>query len=300
MTRTSQFRGILLMMLSYVLITGETVALHRIGHAATPLQLTLVRNLGGMVLVIFLARDIGLEVFRTQHLWLQIVRGVLTVVSIWALFISFAALPLADATAVTFTRGVFLALMAVTILGEKTNFPRWFSIVAGVIGALIIVRPAFATWRPDYLIALAASALNAGAMVATKALERNDSVLTVMAYVTAISLIACSPGLFSPWPGIEMWPWLLAIAVLGPAILYVGLLAIKAADLTLLAPFEYTRLIMAAGFGLVLFGELPDAAGLIGAGVITAACAWAALSARATHARPATEPYIRPASTTHN
>jgi len=84
-----------------------------------------------------------------------------------------------------------------------------------------------------------------------------------------------------------MWPWLLAVAVLGSATLYVGLLAIQAADLTLLAPFEYTRLIMAAGLGLAFFGEWPDLAGFLGAGVITVACTWAALTAKGTDSRTA-------------
>ena len=287
MTRESQLRGILLIMLSYALITGETVAMHHIGHAATPLQLTLVRSLGGLAFVVFLARGIGWRVFRTENFGLQVVRSVLTVVSLWSLFISFAALPLADATAVTYTRGVFLAILAVVILKEKTSPARWVSMAVGIIGGMIIVRPAFASWRPDYLIAIAGALLNAGAMVATKVLERKDSVATVMAYVTAISLLSCAPGLFSPWPGVEMWPWLLAVAVLGSATLYVGLLAIQAADLTLLAPFEYTRLIMAAGLGLAFFGEWPDLAGFLGAGVITVACTWAALTAKGTDSRTA-------------
>ena len=57
-------------------------------------------------------------------------------------------------------------------------------------------------------------------------------------------------------------------------------MAIRAADLSVLAPFDYSRLIMAAGFGIVLFGEMPDASTLIGAAVITLACAAATMSTR--------------------
>ena len=52
-----RYRGIILILISYALLTGETVAIHEIGHAATPLQFILMRNLGGVVLVLILARN---------------------------------------------------------------------------------------------------------------------------------------------------------------------------------------------------------------------------------------------------
>jgi drug/metabolite transporter (DMT)-like permease len=198
----------------------------------------------------------------------------------WAIFYGFSFLPLADATAVSYTRGVFLSVLAAAILREQVTAARWSATVAGLVGCLIIVRPAFDEWRPDYMIMLAGAALNAGAMIATKILERTDTPLTVMAYMSLISAAACLPGLSEPWPSPEVWPWLLAIALLGPAALYIGLLAIRAADMSVIAPFDYTRLIMAAAIGLTLFGESPNAADFAGAAIVTLACVWAAASAR--------------------
>ncbi len=104
--------------------------------------------------------------------------------------------------------------------------------------------------------------------------------MTIMAWLTALSSLACIPALFQPWPAAQYWPWMIGISVLGSSGLYVGLLAIRAADLSVLAPFDYSRLIMAVGFGVVLFGEVPDASTLIGATVITLACATATMTAR--------------------
>ncbi|MGE0222632.1 MAG: DMT family transporter [Acetobacteraceae bacterium] len=277
---SGQNRGIILILLSYLLMTGETVAIHQIGDAATPLQLILMRNLGGAVLVAILARNIGFAVFRTGMLWLQFGRAALTMISLWGIFYGFAALPLADATAITYTRAVFLSLFAAVILRETLGGERLFAIGAGIAGSLIIIGPAFSSWQPDYLIALGGAALNAGAMVATKVMERRDSTLTIMAWLTTLSLIACLPALAAPLPPVETWPWLLAIAVLGTSGLYIGLMAIRATDLTVLAPFDYTRLIMAAAFGMILFGEIPGLQSFIGAAIITVACTAAAMSVR--------------------
>ena len=274
-----QRRGILLILLSYACLTGEAAAVHHIGHEATPLQFALMRSLGSLVLIVVLSRKVGFSVFRTGNLALQFVRGGLTVVSIWGIFYGFASLPLADATAVSYTRAIFLSILAAAVLGERLDKVRWLATAVGIVGCLIIIRPAFEAWRPEYLIVLTAAGLNAGAMVATKVLERQDTALTVMAYMTVISFVVCLPGFFLPWPGVSLWPWLLAIAVLGPAALYIGLLAIRSADVSVIAPFDYSRLVMAAGIGLAFFGESPVLADFVGAAIVTAVCVWVAASA---------------------
>jgi drug/metabolite transporter (DMT)-like permease len=273
-----QRRAVVLILASFALLTGESAAVHKIGTNVSPLQLAFLRSVGSVVLVAALARHIGLAVFQTHHLGLQVTRGLLTVASIWAIFYGFAALPLADATAVSYTRGLFLTVLAAMVLREHVNASRWVATALGMLGGLIVIRPAFEAWRPDYLILLAGAGLNAGAMIATKVLERRDSAITVMAYMTVISLAASSPGAFSEWPGASAWPWMLAVMILGPAALYVGLLAIHAAPISVIAPLDYSRLIMAAVLGVAIFGEWPGIWDFLGAAIITIACVWAASS----------------------
>lgn len=277
---TGPYRGIILILIAYALMTGETVLIHHLADEATPLQFILMRNLGCIVLVLVLARNTGWQVLRTQSVPLQVGRAALTMVSLWCLFFGFARLPLADATAVTYTRAIFLILFAVVLLHERISPRQWVAVGVGILGAMIVIKPTFTDWQPEYLVALAGSALNAGSMVATKALEKRDSTLTVMAWLTLLSTIACLPALSRPWPGIESWPWMAGISVLGSSGLYVGLMAIRAADLSVLAPFDYSRLIMAAGFGIVFFGEMPDLITFVGAGLIVLACTAATMYAR--------------------
>ncbi len=273
------YRGIILILIAYTLMTGETVLIHHLAAEATPLQFILMRNLGCVVLVLVLARNTGWQVLRTKSVLLQVGRAALTMVSLWCLFFGFAQLPLADATAVTYTRAIFLILFAVVLLHERISPRQWMAVGAGIVGAMIVIKPTFTDWPPEYLVALAGSARNAGSMVATKALEKRDSTLTIMAWLTLLSTIACLPALVRPWPGIEAWPYMVGISILGSSGLYVGLMAIRAADLSVLAPFDYSRLIMAAGFGILVFGEMPGVATFAGAAVIVLACTAATMGA---------------------
>jgi len=290
------YRGIILILIAYALMTGETVLIHHLAEHATPLQFILMRNIGCVVLVVILARNVGWSVLRTQNVGLQFGRAALTMVSLWCLFFGFAALPLADATAVTYTRAVFLILLAVILLGERISPRQWLAVAAGIAGAMIVIKPSFMGWRYEYLVALAGSALNAGSMVATKALERRDSTLTIMAWLTMLSMVACVPALAQPWPPMAEWPALIGISILGSSGLYVGLMAIRSADLSVLAPFDYSRLVMAAAFGFLWFNEVPDVSSLVGAAVIVLACAVATMGSRPTGRRRGVPSTTRPDS----
>jgi drug/metabolite transporter (DMT)-like permease len=275
--RSDQQRGILLFLLSSSLLAGEVIAIHRIGDAASFLQLSLVRSAGGLVLVALLARKTGWAIFRTKSLVFQLLRGALTVASMWAIFYGFARAPLTDATAIMYTRAIFLTLFAWSILGEQLDRRRWAGVLVGILGGLLIIRPAFQAWDISYLVVLSASILNAGAVVVTKVLGRKDSDLTVLAYVSAISLTCSIPGLALPWP-VELTPWLVAIAVLGPLAFYVSQVAIRFADVSVLAPFDYVRLVISAFVAFVMFSEAPNSSSIAGATIIALVTAWLAVS----------------------
>jgi drug/metabolite transporter (DMT)-like permease len=56
---------------------------------------------------------------------------------------------------------------------------------------------------------------------------------------------------------------------------------------SVLAPFDYARLIMAAAIGLVFFGEMPTFTDFVGAAIITLVCVWVSSAARNTRVREA-------------
>jgi drug/metabolite transporter (DMT)-like permease len=272
-----QHRGILLMLGSFALMTGEASAVHALGESLTVFQLTVLRGLGGLILVGFLGRSIGLSVWRTEQVSLQIVRGGMTVASLWLIFYSVAHLPLPDATAIQYTRPLFLTAFAALVLREAVGPRRWLATVIGLGGGLLIIGPGLSAWQSVYLVGLVGAGVNAAAMVLTKILERRDSALTILAYLSLTSVLFSIPGLTEPWP-LALWPYLLAVGVLGPLSLYLGLLAIRAADIATLAPYDYSRLLFAAGVALVAFGEVPTLSTFVGATVIAAAGVWVALS----------------------
>src|SRR5438067_3373076 len=144
---TSERLAIQLMIAQGLLFAAETAAIHQIGSRASLMQLALIRAAGGLGLALVLARHVGLALLRTRQLPLQLLRGGVSLLYLWVLMYSFAHLPFADATAISYTQAAYIAVFSVAILAEPVSWSRWGAAAIGIVGALLIAKPAFAAWN---------------------------------------------------------------------------------------------------------------------------------------------------------
>ncbi len=263
-------RAVLLFIAAQLCLVAEITAVHRLGPDFGLAQLTFLRALGMLAIILVSARGEGLRVLRSTRPGLQAVRAGLTVISLWAIFHSIAHLPLADASALSYLRPAFITLMAALLLRETVAARRWVATALGFLGALLVIGPAFAAWHPAYLVAVGGAALNGAAIVASKQLTAQDRPVTILAWLTLVSFLFSPTALAEPWPWAE-WPALLAVATSGALALWLGLLAMRAADISLLAPFDYVRLPVLILVGVLVFAEMPSGATLAGSALILAA-----------------------------
>ena len=151
--------AIRLMVGQAVLFSMETALVHYLGQALSIVQFGAVRGLGGVLTSMFFART--LNIFRTEQFRLHLIRGITALTYGWVLVYSFGQLPLADATAISYTQTIWIALLSLLILHETISRLRWLSVVVGVTGALLIAKPSFAALGVVYLVALFGTSLNA-------------------------------------------------------------------------------------------------------------------------------------------
>jgi drug/metabolite transporter (DMT)-like permease len=266
--------GIILILCQQVLFTLDTAAIHELGRSVSLWQLGLARSIGGIILVCYLAPSRGWRVFYTVRPGVQVLRAASTVVYVWVTVYSFTVMPFADATAISYTQAIYVALLAPVILGEMVGRWRGIAVAIGAIGCLLIVRPGFSQVSWVYGAVLLATSLNGLAVVLNKWLQRQgDHAVTVMLYVNVAMLLMFLPGLVQPWPNdLAMWLWLVVTCFAGPVGMYAGILALRYAEASTLAPFSYARLVLAMAGVSVVFGEQPSVLSLIGAAAIVAAC----------------------------
>ncbi len=155
-------------------------------------------------------------------------------------------------------------------LHEVVRFRRWFAILFGFIGTLIILRPGLQIITPEALYILIGAIFVAGGFMLVKILSKTESpttmVLFMALFLTPLSLI---PALFVwVWPSTEAWIWLIMVGTTATCGHLLFNRAFAVSDVTAVLPFDYCRLIFAASIGLFMFNEMPDMWTWIGGSII--------------------------------
>jgi drug/metabolite transporter (DMT)-like permease len=258
-----------------ILFAVETAMIHHIGSRSSAMQLALLRSVAGVALVGLLAWNSGWSVIKTNQLPLQLLRGLVSVLYLWVLMYSFAHIPFADATAISYTQAAYVAVFSALILNERITGLRWIATAIGTVGALLIVKPAFLDRNIVYLATLLGTSFNGLAFVLNKYLQRpgGDSELTTMFYVNAIAVVCNLPVLATTaLPEPDIWPWLSGVLIFGPIGMYLGIVAVRYASASSLGPYTLLRLVIAIIGGVVLFHEIPGLLSWLGVVAILSSC----------------------------
>lgn len=244
-------------------------------HLADDLHMLLIvfwrAAFGVMFMMPWLARR-GIGALRTDR---TAFHGVRTLTNYGGLLLTFYAatlLPFADITAIGFTRPIIGSVLAIVLLGEAARARRWWATLAGLAGAVIIVRPGFVELNPGVWLVLAAVMLGGVNAVLARFLVRTDSPDTVALYMMAfLTPVALVPALFVwRWPDPSEFPWLVLLGAIGMVSQRSITRAYHAAEATVTLSFDFLRLPVAALIGYVLFAERPDVWVWVGGAVICA------------------------------
>ena len=262
--------GIGYIVLASVLFAGMHGTVRHLSAEMHPFEMAFLRNmLGAAVFLPWILRH-GLGALHTRRIRLHAIRGAVHGGSILAMFMALSLIPLAEVAALGLLVPLFTALGAILFLGEKARARRWTALVIGFGGALVIVRPGFAEISLGALLVIGATGLNASSKLMSKVLAETDSSITITAYLMLFMAIATLPPALFVWapPTLGQLGWLLVMAALGSSAHVCAVQAYKAAEVTLIEPFVFTRLLGAALIGYLAFAEIPDRWTWIGAIII--------------------------------
>lgn len=250
-------------------IVGALVKLLGQGGMA-PYQVSFVRALVGLAVILPFAWRAGPTVLRTRHPWIHLIRGLSGGTAMLCGYYALTKLPLAEVTALSFTTPLFIILLAVLILGERVRWRRSLATLVGFLGVLIMLRPGVAAFDPAALVALVMAFGVALAGTLVKRLPRDESRVTMLLVSSVVGMVlAAIPAAFT-WRAPSGWEVILLAAV---GLVSVGsqsliIQSLKLGEATFVSPFSYSKLLLAGVIGFVLFAEVPDLWTLLGALVI--------------------------------
>lgn len=235
-----------------------------------PFEITFFRNLFGFIVLLPWFVMHGLEPLRTRRIGLHLLRATSNVVAMLMFFMALSMTPLAQVQALGFTAPLFTTVLAIFILGERVRLRRWTALLAGFIGALIIVRPGLQPIDTGSILTVTSAAIWGFTLITIKLLSRTDSAITITAYmVLLMSPLSLLPALFYwTWPSPEMWFWLVVCGVSGTIAQLLMAQSFRVAEATVVLPFDFTKIVWGALIGYLAFGEVVDIWTWVGAGVI--------------------------------
>ena len=213
------------------------------------------------------------KLMMTKKPILQILRPAFLVCSISSLFVGLTYLPLAEATAIGFVAPLFITILSVPILKEKVGMHRWTAILIGFTGVIIIIRPGGEFWQFASIMPLLGAIFFALFQIFTRLLSDTEKTFTTLFY-TGLGGLGWS-SLIVPFvwvvPSQIHIIVFLATGILGALAHLCMINAFDYAEASLLAPYNYTKLIWVSIFGYLIFEDIPSLEMWIGSGVIVSA-----------------------------
>ena len=254
-------------------------------------QVVMIRAMLALTLTLAIAVPLsgGLARLRTGRLGMHLLRGCCVVVANMCLFLAFAAMPLADATAIFFISPLMITAASVVFLGERVGPRRWVAVALGLLGVIVMMRPGTGAFQLAALLPLVAAAAYATLHIITRRIGGTESAVTMAFYIQMTFLtvsaaigLGVGDGRFAGTgdPSLDFllraWVWpdpgdYALLALIGVTSAGGGFLisqAYRVAEAALAAPFEYLAMPLAIFWGVVVFGDWPDAVAWIGMALI--------------------------------
>ncbi|MEP7298435.1 MAG: DMT family transporter [Burkholderiales bacterium] len=246
------------------------------------LQLGFFRFAGGSVFAIVLWLWKRPALPSGAAWWLHIVRSALLLCSLLGYFFALTQLPLALAVAISYLSPIFVAVLAIPVLGERPAGSIWLALAAGLSGVAIAVWPelsaglsAVKALRLLGMASAAAAALAfAGVMLLARRQARTDSTWTILLIQSVLPMLLLAAPAAWRWQPTQEGD--LALVLLAGGLGTLGLLSLTFAftrlEASRVAPIEYTGLVWATALGYLLFDEVPTLGTVASAALIIGGC----------------------------
>lgn len=265
--------GIVLMLLCVGFFSSMSATVKLLTEDYSTWQIVLFRNLVPLpiVFLVVVGRG-GLGVLATSRPGLHLVRNGFALLSNLLLFFGLGFVALADASAIQFTSPLFVTALSALVLGFRVGPRRWIAVFAGFCVIIFMVAPSGEVqWAS--LILLASTLLYGSMVIATRILSRTEPSGVIFFYLCLCGTLVSA--VIMPWvwitpTGADL-ALLLLVGVFGGLSQWTLVNAVRLVSPAILAPFEYTLILWAVGFDILLWQVQPSAATLIGAGIIAVA-----------------------------
>ena len=266
--------GIAIMILAMFIMTVMDAAVKWLVSDYSIQQINLIRSIVAMIVLLpQVYLDGGLSAFKMNNKKVHLWRVFLMLVISYAWFYALGKMELAEIGALVMVSPLFITILTPILLKEEVSRKKWFAVLFGFFGMLVIMRPGFEVFHPISILP-ASVALGYALLLISNRSNRETETLTSLVYFPLIGIFIFSLCLLPfGWitPSFFDLSIMFFIGFCGGIGHFCLTLAFRYASPPTLAPLEYTGLIWAILLGYLIFSEIPDTWTIIGMLLITGA-----------------------------
>src|SRR5258707_5333695 len=270
--RSARLAGIGLMLLSIFMFSfGDAMGKFMVATYSVG-QLLLLRACAALLVLLPTIWKQRAEFTRLERPWLQLLRVTLSTLEVAAFFLATVYLPLADVITYYLACPIFVTALSGIVLGERIGWRRWTAILIGFCGVLIALRPSAQTVSWPAMIALGGSTSFAVVILITRSLRATPDILLASSQFAGTFLLGAIMSPFG-WvtPSAGSLALFAAAGITSVAALLCVNRSLKLAPASVVVPYQYSMIVWAVIFGLIVFGDVPSWQTIIGAAIIIGA-----------------------------
>ncbi len=269
-TNENNARGIILMVLAMGAFAIADTLIKMASAIISSAQIMFFFIAGGLLVFALIAKMQGERLVDPRAFApVLLVRYLAEVIGMVGMVLALKHVPLSTVGAILQATPLLVALGAVMFLGEKVSWRRWSSIAIGFVGVLLIIQPGAEGFDVTVLWALM-SMVGLSIRDLTTRLTPPDMASASLATYTMAAAIPFATGwvFFNGeglYPAREIWVMVISFIGLGSLGYMLLITSIRMAEVSIVSPFRYSRLIFMLIIGILVFEERPSVMMLCGA-----------------------------------
>jgi len=276
---TDNIRGILLKVTAVSIFTVMMALIKATAVEVPTGQQVFFRAFFSLLVVIgwLMARGDFFNALRTSNIFGHMWRGLAGAAAMSLRFFALGVLTFPEVAALGFTTPLILTVLAALILGETVRAFRLTTVALGFVGVLIVLWPTFDINGDRSTLELigagailGSAALAALAQIFVRRLVATEGTVQIVFYfsllITLLSLLSLPFG----WvlPSFDATMMLMTAGLIGGVGQICLTAAYRNAPASVVAPFDYTSMLLALVIAYFWFAEVPTSWTILGASVI--------------------------------
>jgi len=175
---------------------------------------------------------------------------------------SISLMPLSTVSSILQALPLFITIGAILLFNENVGWRRWSAILLGFFGVILILKPGLNGFNLSSIIVLIAVGCLAVRDLVTRRINKEIHSITVSLYAFILTIVGgiISIPFFDKFVTLTKYEWIivLTISLFGTFSYFMLVLATRKGEISVIAPFRYSRLVFALILAIIILNERPD------------------------------------------